>query len=38
MCSLQVIVPEDEHSKELANKLRDEKFAVTILEGKGKMA
>ncbi|HHU73667.1 MAG TPA: DUF2179 domain-containing protein [Clostridiales bacterium] len=36
MCSLQVIVPEDEHSKELANKLRVEKFAVTILEGKGK--
>lgn len=36
LCSIQVIVPESSESKELVEKLRDNKFAVTMIKGKGK--
>ena len=36
LCSVQVIVPECSGSQELAVKLREDNFAVTIIKGKGK--
>ncbi len=36
LCSIQVIVPECSGSQALADKLRTQNFAVTILKGKGK--
>jgi len=36
VCSIQVIVPESSVSQDLADKLRENKFAVTTIKGKGK--
>ena len=36
LCSVQVIVPDCNTSRELANILREHKFAVTTVKGKGK--
>lgn len=36
LCSIQVIVPECSTSQELADILRENKFALTIVKGKGK--
>lgn len=36
LCSVQVIVPECKISQDLADKLREHSFAVTIIKGKGK--
>ncbi|HHU05422.1 MAG TPA: DUF2179 domain-containing protein [Clostridiales bacterium] len=36
LCSLQVIVPDNEKSSELATHLRQKNFAVTELKGRGK--
>ncbi len=36
LCSIQVIVPESSESEDLVEKLRDNKFAVTMIKGKGK--
>lgn len=36
LCSIQVIVPESEVTNELTTLLRDNKFAVTAVKGKGK--
>jgi len=36
LCSIQVIVPDCSTSKDLANILREHKFAVTTVKGKGK--
>lgn len=36
MCSIQIIVAEGEQSKQLAEILRNNNFAVTIAEGRGK--
>ena len=36
LCSIQVIVPQSDKSQELAIKLREQNFALTTIEGKGK--
>lgn len=36
LCSIQLIVPEGKQSDELVEELRENGFAVTIIEGKGK--
>jgi uncharacterized protein YebE (UPF0316 family) len=36
LCSIQVIVPDCVESLEIATRLRESKFAVTVLQGQGK--
>ncbi|MGI6278983.1 MAG: DUF2179 domain-containing protein [Acutalibacteraceae bacterium] len=36
LCSIQVIVPDSFASEELAGRLRENNFAVTVMKGKGK--